>query len=62
MPWRETGGGVRTDEEVRRLYLDTYGTRRTDVDERLQAREPIEIPFGDGLLTLTWEPAAEDEA
>jgi hypothetical protein len=59
MPWRAGGDGVRTDEEVRQLYLDNYGTRRTDVDERLQARQPIEIPFGDGLLTLTWEPGPD---
>lgn len=48
MPWRASGDDVRTDEEVRQLYLDTYGTRRTDIDERPKARQPIEIPFGDG--------------
>jgi len=55
MPWRAGGDGVRSDEEVRQLYLDNYGTRRTDIDERMRNREPIEIPFGDGLLTLTWD-------
>jgi hypothetical protein len=60
MPWLEGGNGVWTDEEVRQLYLDTYGTRRTDVDERLRARQPIEIAFGDGLITLTWEPGPDD--
>jgi|SoiMethySBSTD1v2_1073268.scaffolds.fasta_scaffold913342_2 hypothetical protein len=60
MPWRAGGDGVRSDEEVRQLYLDNYGTRRTDVDERMRNREPIEIPFGDGLLTLTWEPGPDD--
>ena len=46
MPWRAGGDGVRSDEEVRQLYLDNYGTRRTDIDERMRNREPIEIPFG----------------
>ena len=56
VPWRVAGDGIRSDEEVRRLYLETYGTRRTDVDDRLLERKPIEIPSGDGLITLTWEP------
>ena len=56
VPWRVAGDGVRNDEEVRRLYLETYGARRTDVDDRLRERTPIEIASGDGLITLTWEP------
>jgi len=54
------GDDVRSDEEVRRLYLETYGIRRTDVDDRLRERKPIEIASGDGLITLTWEAGPGD--
>jgi hypothetical protein len=54
------GDDVRSDEEVRRLYLETYGIRRTDVDDRLRERKPIEIASGDGLITLTWESGSGD--
>jgi hypothetical protein len=62
MPWRASGDRVRSDEEVRRIYIETYGTRRTDIDILLSERKTIEIPFGDGLITLTWEQGPDDWA
>lgn len=62
MPWRASGDGVRSDEEVRRIYIETYGTRRTDIDKLLSERKTIEIPHGDGLITLIWEPGSDDWA
>ena len=62
MPWRADGDRVRSDEEVRRIYIETYGTRRTDIDVLISQRKTIEIIHGDGLITLIWEPGSDDWA
>ena len=62
MPWRADGDRVRSDEEVRRIYIETYGTRRTDIDILISQRKTIEIIHGDGLITLIWVPGPDDWA
>ena len=58
------GAQAVTESEATKRSDSSTSTRTaragTDVDERMRNREPIEIPFGDGLLTLTWEPGPDD--